>query len=297
MRYLVFEAGGRAAFSAELFFLHRVNCGDGDTLLLADTDPLYREVRAGDSSVIRMTEADALALLANPEASRDILIFPADELTRQGNRAVQAHAASHPISAVEQWYYHKKLMNERLADVTSGCAISIPMTFPTERIFIRPDTMSAGSHGVRGMENTCITELVDIEREYVVDVDWLGNEPAIYPREVKIKHGYDKYIQFLPADGILGTAVNEFVRAMRTGCAPLTSGIFHLQLIEDRRGCLYFIEYSKRISGSSSANLFRGYNPFDSLAGAASTVCRDLCEEGTWHRYEDFVLKMHLLGS
>ena len=295
MRYMVFEAGGRAALSAELFFLHRANRGDGDSLLLADMDPLYREVPASDGAVVRMTEADAIALLADQEASRDVLIFPADELARQSKRAVQAHASSHPFSAVEPWYFRKRLMNERLADVTSGCTIRIPKTFSTERIFLRPDTMSAGSHGVRGMENTCITELVDVEREYVVDVDWLGDEPAIYPREVRIKHGYDKYIRFLPADGPLGTAVHEFVRAIRAGCAPLTRGIFHLQLIEDRQGHLFFVEYSKRISGTSAVNLVRGFNPFDTLAGAATPVRLDLFAEGTWYRYEDLLLRMHSL--
>lgn len=297
MRCMVFEAGGRAGLSTELFFLYRAKRDDGDSLLLADLDPFYRTVQVEDDRVVRMSEADALSLLADQKASRDIMIFPADELARQGKSAVRAHAASDPFSAVEDWFFHKKIMNERLEDFTSGCAIRIPMTFSTESIFIRPDTMSAGCHGVHSMENTCITELVDIEREFVVDVNWLGDEPAIYPRQVKIKNGYDKYFRFLPADGVIGMAVNEFVHAMRKGFALLTSGIFHIQIIENPQGRLFFVEYSKRISGTSFVNLFRGYNPFDSLVGADTPVRRDLFDEETWYRYEDFVLKMYCLDS
>ena len=43
MTYLVFEAGGRAGLSAELFFVNRSNPADGSRLVLADMDPFYRQ--------------------------------------------------------------------------------------------------------------------------------------------------------------------------------------------------------------------------------------------------------------
>ena len=295
MKYLSFEAGGRAGLSAELFFVNRVRKDDGSSLVLADMDTTYFQCPC-PAGVSRVAESEALAMIAGDAA--DCTIFPADELARQSKPAVFDLAARHPMVAVEKWFYNKRCMNERLAVATEGCAIHIPETFSLDDVFMRPNTMSAGSHGVGRLENTCITRRVEIAHEYVVDVNWVGAEPAVYAREVRIKNGYDKYLQFLGRESKVTNAVEEFVRAIRTSVPLLVTGIFHIQLIENPAGEIFFVEYSKRISGTSIVNLYRGYNPFDALAGAQTPVYTgDFAKENVWYRYEDFILNLHKAGK
>ncbi|MBR5736070.1 MAG: hypothetical protein IKX60_04700 [Bacteroidales bacterium] len=290
MKYLVFEAGGRAGLSAELFFMNRVRQDDGSSLVLADMDATYR-LCPSPAGVSRVGEDEALAMIAGDTSG--CTVFPADELARQSKPAVFALAARNPMVAVEPWFFSKRCMNEKLAAATVGCTIKIPETFSLDDVFMRPNTMSAGSHGVGRLENTCITRRVEIAHEYVVDVNWVGEEPAVYAREVRIKNGYDKYLQFLGCDSKVAKAVDEFVRAIRASIPKLVTGIFHIQLIENPEGEIYFVEYSKRISGTSIVNLYRGYNPFDALAGAETPVFKgDFAKEGVWYRYEDFVLNL-----
>ena len=156
--------------------------------------------------------------------------------------------------------------------------------------------MSAGSHGVGRLENTCITRRVEIAHEYVVDVNWTAEEPVIYAREVKIKNGYDKYLKFLGSGSKVARAVDEFVRAIRAKAPLMVTGIFHIQLIEDPAGQIFFVEYSKRISGTSIVNLFRGYNPFDALTGVQTPVFTgDFAKVDVWYRYEDFMMNLYKL--
>ena len=287
MRYLVFEAGGRAGLSAELFFRSRREPSADDTLLLADMDPTYFQCPS-PKGVRRLDEREVLALIA--EDSSDMVVFPADELARQGKESVFNLCRNNPFTAVDKWFFDKKKMNENLSVATKGCAIAIPQTFELSDVFMRPDTMSAGSHGVGRLSNICITQYVEIEHEYVVDVDFTSNMPVVYPREVKIKNGYDRYLKFLPRDGKVGGAVQEFVLALRAAYPMMVTGIFHIQLIENKEGKLFFVEYSKRISGTSIVNLQRGYNPFDSFAGLGPAPASPQCApEGTWFRYEDMM--------
>ena len=291
MNYLVFEAGGRAGLSAELFFLYRSTPGDGNRLILADMDPSYR-LCPGARDIVRTGEDEALSLIA--EHPDDCRVFPADELARQGKRAVFDLAARDPMVAVEQWFFSKRRMNEVLAAITAGCTVRIPETFALDDVFMRPNTMSAGSHGVGRLVNTCITRYVPIAREFVVDVDYTGAEPRVFARQVRIKNGYDKYLKFLAADNRVSLAAEEFVRAIRRSEPMLATGIFHIQLIEDPAGDIYFVEYSKRISGTSLADLYRGFNPFDAFAGAETKVALGkTIREETWYRYEDLLLHLN----
>ena len=291
MNYLVFEAGGRAGLSAELFFLNRTLPDDGNRLILADMDQTYRLCPAG-RDVVRTGEDEALAMIA--AQPQDCCVFPADELARQAKSAVFELAAGDPMTAVEKWFYDKRRMNETLGRITDGCTIKVPETFSLDDVFMRPNTMSAGSHGVGRLENTCITRYVQIAHEYVVDVDYTGEEPRIFAREVRIKNGYDKYLRFLPADSRVSCAAGEFVRAIRRAEPLPATGVFHIQLIENPAGDIYFVEYSKRISGTSIVNLYRGFNPFDSFAGVETKVWlgRSVHEE-TWYRYEDLLLTLY----
>ena len=290
MRYLVFEAGGRAGLSAELFFINRVSKDNGDRLVMADMDGTYR-LCPSPEGVSRVSEDDALAMIAADASA--CTVFPADELARQSKPAVFDLASHNPMVAVERWFYNKRCMNERLAAATEGCRIRIPETFSLDDVFMRPNTMSAGSHGVGRLENTCITRRVEIAHEYVVDVNGTSDEPVVYAREVNIKNGYDKYLKFLGRQSKVATAVEEFVHAAGASFPMLTKGIFHIQLIENPSGDIYFVEYSKRISGTSIVNLFRGYNPFDALAGINTPVYGgDFAQEDVWYRYEDFILNL-----
>ena len=293
MKYLVFEAGGRAGLSAELFFANRVRKDDGNSLVMADMDTTYIQCLC-PAGVSRVLESDALAMIAADASS--CAVFPADELARQGKPAVFDLAARNHMVAVEKWFFNKRGMNLKLAQITSGCQINIPETFSLDDVFRRPNTMSAGSHGVGRLENTCITRRVEIAHEYVVDVNWTAEEPVIYAREVKIKNGYDKYLKFLGSGSKVARAVDEFVRAIRAKAPLMVTGIFHIQLIENPAGQIFFVEYSKRISGTSIVNLFRGYNPFDALTGVQTPVFTgDFAKEDVWYRYEDFMMNLYKL--
>ena len=161
MNYLVFEAGGRAGLSAELFFLNRSLPDDGNRLIMADMDPTYRLCPAG-RDVVRTGEDEALAMIA--AQPQDCCVFPADELARQAKSAVFDLAARDKMAAVEQWFYNKRRMNETLGRITDGCTIKVPETFSLDDVFMRPNTMSAGSHGVGRLGNTCITRYVQSKR-------------------------------------------------------------------------------------------------------------------------------------
>lgn len=291
MKYLVFEAGGRAGLSAELFFINRVSKDDGNSLVMADIDTFYRQCPC-PVGISRVSEDVALDMI-DKEAST-CAIFPADELSRQSKSAVFNLASHNPFVAVDKWFYNKRYVNERLSEATDGCIIKIPETFSLDDVFMRPNTMSAGSNGVRRLENTCITRNIVIAHEYVIDVNWTAEEPVVYAREVRIKNGYDKYLRFLDTNDRITLAVYEFIQAVHASYPKMMTGIFHIQLIENPAGELYFVEYSKRISGTSIVNQFRGFNPFDTLASIETPIYKgDFANNNIWYRYEDFIINLN----
>ncbi len=291
MKYLVFEAGGRAGFSAEMFFVNRVSRDDGNSLVLADRNPVYSRCPC-PAGVSRVDEDEALSLCVRNAS--DCRVFPADELARQGKAPVFELASHDPVAAVEKWYFDKRKMNETMASVADGCVVRVPETFLLDDVFVRPNTMSAGSHGVFRLENICITKHIEVAREYVVDILWTGTDPAIRAREVRIKNGYDKYLKFLGASHPVTIAAEEFIRKVRSSIPGMMTGVCHIQLIENPSGELFFVEYSKRISGTSVVNLYRGFNPFDALTGVQTPVHKGgFSREDVWYRYDDLIWNLY----
>lgn len=277
MRYFAFEAGSRAGFSTEKFFhAYKRQVASEDTLVLVDADPVFTLLPT-EACLSRITEDVAMRII-----TKDDLVFPCDELTRQGNRIVKGIVSNH-VSCVEDWFYNKRAVNKRLSE--KACAIKIPTTFQCEDLFIKPNTKSAGSKGCYSASNLCISEHINIRHEYVVDCLEKDGELKVFPREVILRNGYDKYVKLLPISGKLALQVHEFVKSVNS---PLFSGIFHLQIAENECGELYYIESSKRISGSSVVNLHRGFNPFCFINGIDAKD-ENLHLEDKWYRFEDLI--------
>ena len=287
MNFVVFESGSRAGLSAELFFeFYRKRSSSGDTLFLSDLDEDFSSIEKLFPQVERIHDSKALEMLA----SGDAVVFPADEITRQKNENVTRVASLHGFSRVEPWYYNKNSVNRFLMPKTQGCEIQVPPTFDTTQVCVRPNTLSAGSRNVQLLENACVTMKIDIAREFVVDVlRYDNNSIYCFPREVTLKNGYDRFIKLLPLDGRVAHAVKEFVTAVCPTNQGLFSNIFHLQLCEDREGRLFYIEFSKRISGTSCVNIGSGMSPFALIDGAEQQL-NPAFVDGKWHRFEDFLL-------
>lgn len=288
MNYFVFEAGSRAGFSMEIFFLYnrRKGCFQNDTLYMVDDDSSFHSIESEDR-IKRIGRKDALELLKGRA-----IILPCDELYRQSVEEIQACAANDKYASVQPQYYDKAFMNDFLSDLLNASGIEtsirIPLTFETETAFIRPNKKSAGSKGVMSLEGYCVTEKIDIKSEYVVDV--INNHGFhLYGREVKLKNGYDKYIRILPKEDILIREVAKFVELLNNFEPLLVNGIYHLQLCEDTKGRYYYIESSKRISGTSIVNLFFGYNPLVLYGGVEAKEIA-IFDRDKWYRYEDFIL-------
>lgn len=297
MRYFVFEAGSRCGFSAEQFFINYQKAigGNDDSLFLVDSDPTFSAVVSFHDNIFRISESEALDLLAHD--SSDTIIFPADELSRQSKNLVRAVASFHPISKVEQCFYDKRNVNLSLVNNPAG--VVIPYTFKMNGVVIRPNTMSAGSKGVQFLDDVCVSKKIDIQEEYVVDIYCDTEQIAMYGREVKLRCGYDKMIRFLEDDDPIYDTIEAFIRyAQSTEIGGLFYGIFHLQLARNKNGHLFFIEASKRLSGSSIVNIVRGYNPFCLLndveytpqSKRRNTGC---FETNKWYRFEDILLSIH----
>ena len=94
MNYLVFEAGGRAGLSAELFFVNRVNKDDGNSLVLADMDTTYPLCPA-PAGVIRVSEAEALAMIARDASGCTVSPVRGRKLVLQQTRHEQPSGSSH----------------------------------------------------------------------------------------------------------------------------------------------------------------------------------------------------------
>lgn len=292
--YVVFEAGSRAGLSAEVFFRawrkqNGWNEGEGDTLILADSDPLAFQIPADTEMIRRVDENDGIDIVTT---FNDIEIFPADEFTRQCNDAVRAKACASSWSKVNECWYDKAYMNCILGEVeeVERYPIHIPLTFSFNDVCIKPNSMSAGSKHISLEDGVCVSQAIDIKHEYVVDV--FRNEELlyVYPREVQLRAGYDKFIKILEPNGKIGTAVANFIfNADKVIDAFSPSGVFHIQLAEDSNGDLFYIESSRRISGTSLVNLFFGFNPFSFKNCVSAKVEKNPFKYNQWYRYEDFV--------
>ena len=291
MKHIVFEAGSRAGYSAEMFFNDYVKrTQNDDVLIMVDDDVSVNKV-CSEWNTIRTT-SDVLNELSCEE--KDVAIFPADELTRQRNAKAQRLASKNKYSSVEGWYYDKKLMNEYLAEKAKGCSILIPRTFEANNVCVRPNSLSAGSKGLQLLDNVSITQKINIVEEYVVDVLRDDNNIRLYPRQVKLKNGYDRLIMPVSENSLLAEYIFEFITKVSPSNEGVFSDIFHLQLAKADDGNVYYIEWSKRISGTSVVNLFRGMNPFCFINGIDVKV-ENPFSYGEWYRYEDFLNKISCL--
>lgn len=293
MKYLVFESGSRAGFSAEMFFRawqkrhHRTDV----KLIMADSDWAMLEL-PNAKGILRKHCQPAEARVGE----KGVRVFPGDELTRQRNEWIQKAIENDIFAKVEDWYYDKSKVNRMLHKITDGKTfIKIPKTFELNEVCIKPNTLSAGSKNIQFEGNVCIEELIDIKTEYVADVLEINGEFCPFVREVTLRSGYDKLIKLLPPNHILTHSVRQFLEVVSENTEDrlsLFKGIFHLQIAEDDKGQYYFIEASKRISGTSIVNIFNGFNPFDLIEGTEFTTYPNPFDYWKWYRYEDFILEL-----
>ena len=293
-KYIVFEAGSRAGLSAEIFFRawrkqNGWDDGNGDVLYLADSDQTYCSVPSESDNIIRISEQEAVNLIQSGE---DVVVFPGDELTRQLNPVVRNAVQDDDYARVSPLWYDKAHVNNVLAELVSidQCKIRIPLTFGLTDAFIKPNKASAGSKGLELKVDVCVSQIIDIRREFVADVFYDGNYVNVFPREVKLRSGYDKMIRLLPPLSRISREVRKFVECVSSQVELFAPGIFHIQLAEDTNGDLFYIESSRRISGTSLVNLANGFNPFCFMNRVKTDVIVTRFEDGKWFRYEDFVL-------
>lgn len=289
MNFVVFESGSRAGLSAELFFEHYVDAtGAQHQLFLSDLDESFQRIVSRHRQVHLIHDNHAFEMLEAGEA----VIFPADELTRQSNPVAYKIAMKQSFSSVLPFFYNKMQMNQYLLHSIADCAIRVPETFALSNVCVKPNSMSAGSRNIQFLDNACVMQKIDIDHEYVVDVLRYDNERMyIFPREVTLKNGYDRFIKLLPLDGELAAHVSEFVKAVCPKNNGMFNDIFHLQLCQDKGGKYYYIEFSKRISGTSCVNIVSGMNPFALIDGVDQQINTSLID-GHWRRFEDFILLM-----
>ncbi len=289
MNFVVFESGSRAGLSAELFFEQYVNAtGAEHQLYLSDLDESFQHIVSRHRQVHLIHDTQAFELLEAGEA----VIFPADELTRQSNSVAYHIAMKQSFSSVLPFYYNKMQMNQYLLYLVADCAIRLPETFALSNICVKPNSMSAGSRNIQFLDNACVMQKIDIDHEYVVDVlRYSDDKMYVFPREVTLKNGYDRFIKLMPLDGELSVNVSEFVKAACPKNNGLFSDIFHLQLCQDKSGQYYYIEFSKRISGTSCVNIVSGMNPFALIDGVDQQLNTHLID-GHWRRFEDFMLML-----
>lgn len=293
-KYLVFESGSRAGLSAELFFRawrkqNGWEDGEGDVLYLSDSDELYSKVLTDCPNIVRLDDYNAIASIV---AYGDKSVFPADELTRQCNSSVREYVSNDPIAKVSEVWYDKSHMNNVLSELVSfdKCRILIPLTFGLTDVFIKPNRASAGSKGILSKDDICVSQRIDIRKEYVVDVLYGDDGIDVFPREVKLRSGYDKMIKLLSPDSELANEVRAFILCVAPHVGLFAPGIFHIQLAEDVNGDLFYIEASRRISGTSIVNLANGFNPFCFLNGVESDRLVHKFNNECWFRYEDSIL-------
>ena len=241
---------------------------DDETFRLLGLDMYYEDVRITHNGVVEYLYDDSV-------------IFPADELTRQ--RGV-SESICNWFNKVHKEFYDKRFVSMML----ESKGVSVPKTFGAENVILKPNSMSAGSKGVFNLDDFCVQQRINIAHEYVVDmfVDQDGHVVQLFPREVKLRAGYDKYIRFLNDEHKVAQFAKDVVAADSLG---IFRGPCHIQVIEDECGILYFIEGSKRISGSSLVNILRGYDPFALLNGIKTEVCQ---YDEEWHLFDELLIKV-----
>lgn len=293
MNYVVFESGSRAGFSAEMFFrVWKNRHKDNDAkLILSDANLLFSEMPTTHTEIERLEDKLTIARLSN----KNYRVFPGDEMTRQIYQEVQDFVRNDYYASVEQWFYDKSRVNTLLTSVVgASCPIKIPKTFDLNSVCIKPNTMSAGSRNIEFNENGCVSEKIDIQHEYVVDVLERNGEFNIFAREVVLRQGYDKFIKLLDETHKFTSAIRRFLKLVSSKIkATLFKGIFHIQVAEDTNGDFYFIEASKRISGSSIVNVYNGFNPFDALENTTPFICAtNPFSYNKWYRFEEMVTRL-----
>ncbi len=296
MNYVVFESGSRAGFSAEMFFRvwKKQHPDNNAKLILSDIDTLFSELPTAHSDIERLKDWQTIARLSN----KNYRLFPGDEMTRQDNQVVRDFVKNDYYASVEQWFYDKSRVNTLLTSVVgASCLIKIPKTFELNSVCVKPNTMSAGSRNIEFNDNVCVSEKIDIRHEYVVDVLERNGEFNIFAREVVLRQGYDKFIKLLDEKHKLTSAVRRFLKLVSYKIrATLFKGVFHIQVAEDASGEFYFIEASKRISGSSIVNVYNGFNPFDALENTTPFICADNpFSYNKWYRFEEMVSRLSLV--
>lgn len=296
MNYVVFESGSRAGFSAEMFFrIWKKRYPDNNAkLILSDIDTLFSELPTTHPDIERQKDWQAIARLS----LKNYRVFPGDEMTRQDYQVVRDFVKNDYYASVEQWFYDKSRVNALLASVVgASCPIKIPKTFDLNSVCVKPNTMSAGSRNIEFKDNVCVSEKIDIQHEYVIDVIEKDGEFNIFAREVVLRQGYDKFIKLLDEKHKLTSAVRCFLKLVSHKIrAILFKGIFHIQVAEDINGDFYFIEASKRISGSSIVNVYNGFNPFDALENTTPFICADNSfSYNKWYRFEEMISRLSLV--
>lgn len=285
MIYVVFEAGSRAGYSARMFFMSYCTNRRAsiDNLILVDEDETFVACGGCGPIISRMSQSEFIKKYKNEK----FFVFSADELTRQRISNGELTFPNAMMSLPEPREYNKTWLNKylQLKD------IRVPLTFAiTDNVFVKPNTMSAGSKGLLTLNNVCVSEKINISQEYVVDcyVDYPNDEFKFYGREVKLKNGYDKYIRFIEDD----SDVIDFAKRIVSECKELKvfNGICHIQIMRNEKGELFFVEASNRISGTSIVNILRGYNPFNMLNGIE---CNDKVYDFNWHLYEDLLFEIN----
>lgn len=280
-KWVVFEAGSRAGLSAMMFFRHyKKLVPNDDKLLMVDDDKVFLATNNEKYDSVKLICSKALCL----EHLGNYTVFPADELTRQrGHKS----GAQEWFNCVGQEMYDKRFVTAML----ESRGVSVPKTLMADEVIVKPNSMSAGSRGVMNFDCCCVQQRINIAHEYVVDmfVDPDGEIVQLFPREVKLRAGYDRYIRFLYDNH----RVAEFARrVVHSDALGMFRGPCHIQVVEDESGKLYYIEGSKRISGTSLVNILKGYNPFMLLTDKVDTI-KDHDED--WHSYEELLIKVEEL--
>lgn len=276
--WVVFEAGSRAGLSALMFFRQYKKLSENtDNLILVDDDKVFLSTDNEKYDSVKSVCPKNLCL----DYLGDYTVFPADELTRQRGHK---YGADEWFNSVGQEMYDKRFVTAML----ESRDVSVPKTLMAENIIVKPNSMSAGSKGIMNLDDYCVQQRIDIAHEYVVDM-FVGEDGGIVkmcPREVKLRAGYDRYIRFLFEGHKVATFARDVVNADVLG---MFRGPCHIQVVEDHSGKLYYIEGSKRISGTSLVNILRGYNPFCMLNDIEISV-NDYDEN--WHTFEELLIKV-----
>lgn len=285
MIYVVFEAGSRAGWSARKFFEHycKTYGGFNDKLILVDNDETFIECNCCSNNITSVRQSEFVEKYKDEQ----FFIFPADELTRQRISNLEFSFSNAMMYVPTSNEYSKAWLNKYLQ--LKG--IRVPQTFGiSSNVFIKPNTMSAGSKGLLSLENVCVCEKINIAQEYVVDcyIDYPNEILRFYGREVKLKNGYDKYIRFIDEN----SDVIEFAKNIIEKSKELTlfNNICHIQIMRNEEGELFFIEASNRISGTSIVNVLRGFNPFNLLN---NMLCKSVQYDNKWHLYEDLLTEIN----